>query len=107
MSRPAASAKLKLKKLRTQIDQVDRLLMKILARRFRIVCEVGHLKRQYNLPIVQKSRMTEMLKGRRADATRLKLNARLIYKIFDLIHTASIEAQEKIFKTPRKIKRRS
>ena len=96
----ARDAQLKLKKLRREIDRVDRLLLKALAKRFRIVSEVGRLKLRYGLPIVQKSRMTEMLNGRRDDAIRLKLSGRLVYKIYDLIHDASIRCQEDIVMAP-------
>ncbi len=98
MKKLDANAQSKLKKLRKQIDAVDREFMKELSKRFRIVREVGRLKLQQNLPIVQKSRMNEMLKGRRDDAARLHLDEKLVYDIFDLIHTASIVCQAEIFK---------
>lgn len=99
-----AKAQRELKHLRREIDAVDRLLMKALAKRFRIVAKVGRLKHRFGLPIVQKSRMTEMLNGRRDDAIRLKMDGRLVYRIFDLIHEASIKSQEKIARTARKKK---
>lgn len=86
----------KLKKLRREIDAVDKLFMKSLAKRFRIVREVGRLKVKNGFPIHQESRMQEMLNGRRDDAIRLHLDGKLVYNIFDLIHEASIICQEKI-----------
>lgn len=98
MKKPA-DPQAELKKLRREIDAVDRLLMRALAKRFRIVAKVGRLKHKFGLPIVQKSRMTEMLNGRRDDAIRLKMDGRLVYRIFDLIHDASIKSQENIART--------
>ncbi len=91
-------AQAQLKKLRNEIDKVDRLFMKELAKRFRVVREVGLLKNKFGFPIHQKSRMNEMLNGRRDDAARLKLDGKLVYNIFDLIHEASIVCQEEIVK---------
>lgn len=91
-------AQAKLKKLRNKIDAVDRLFMKELAKRFQVVREVGLLKNEFNFPIHQQSRMKEMLNGRRDDAARLKLDGKLVYNIFDLIHEASIACQEEIVK---------
>lgn len=106
MSQSAVEAKAlrELKKLRREIDAVDRLLMKALSKRFRIIAKVGKLKAKYALPIVQKSRMTEMLQGRRDDAIRLNIDGRLAYRIFDLIHEASIKCQEKIGRETRQRK---
>lgn len=86
----------RLAKLRKQIDKVDRKMMEALAKRFRIVDEIGKLKRANNLPVIQKSRMNAMLKGRKDDSLQLKLDPKLIYEIFDLLHDASIDAQVKI-----------
>ena len=91
-----AKAHRELKKLRKEIDAVDRLFMKSLAKRFKIVSEVGRLKAKNGFPIHQQSRMEEMLNGRKEDAERLKLDGKLVYEIFDLIHEASINCQEKI-----------
>ena len=88
--------KAKLKKLRKEIDTVDKLFMKSLAKRFKIVSEVGKLKVRNGFPIHQQSRMEEMLNGRKEDAERLNLDGKLVYNIFDLIHEASINCQEKI-----------
>ena len=86
----------KLKKLRKEIDAVDKHFMKSLAKRFKIVSEVGKLKVKNGFPIHQQSRMEEMLNGRKVDAERLNLDGKLVYNIFDLIHEASINCQEKI-----------
>jgi len=88
---------LSLRKLRKGIDAADAHLMKILARRFQVVEKVGELKIQMGLPILQKSRMTEMLESRQRDALRLGLDEKLIFQIFDLIHRASIETQVQVF----------
>lgn len=107
-AKTSRKAQSELKKLRREIDAVDRLFMKVLACRFKVVRKVGRLKLKNNLPIIQQGRMQEMLDGREQDASRLNLDRKLIYKIFDLIHDASIECQKQIAapkSTPRKIKK--
>lgn len=98
-------ARARLEKLRDKIDTVDRKMMQALAKRFRIVDEIGRFKATHKLPVVQKSRMNEMLNGRKKDSARLKLDPKLIYNIFDLLHEASIEAQERVIN--RRAKRKS
>lgn len=97
-------AHVRLKKLRKEIDDVDKLFMKSLAKRFKIVSAVGKLKIRNGFPIHQESRMLEMLNGRKEDAERLKLDGNLIYNIFDLIHEASIKCQEDVAKELQKKK---
>lgn len=96
----------KLRKLRNQIDAVDKLFMERLAKRFKVVEAVGKLKAEYGLPLYNRERMLEMLNGRKDDARRLKLDGKLIYKIFDLIHAASIKHQEEVAKNYSKRKNR-
>ena len=91
-------AEARLKKLRKQIDDADRNFLKSLANRFKVVAEIGRLKVKNGYPIHQQSRMLEMLNGRKKDAEKLKLDGKLVYNIFDLIHSASITCQEDVAK---------
>ena len=86
----------KIKKMRKAIDNSDRKFLKSLASRFKIVSKIGRLKVKNGMPIHQQSRMEEMLNGRKKDAEKLKLDGKLVYEIFDLIHAASIKCQEDV-----------
>ncbi|MGF1727748.1 bifunctional chorismate mutase/prephenate dehydrogenase [Photobacterium nomapromontoriensis] len=58
----------KLSKLRDQIDDVDKQMVELLARRLALVEEVGHVKSQHGLPIYAPERESAMLASRRQEA---------------------------------------
>lgn len=62
-SRPAISPELAV--LRTRIDELDRQLVEILARRLEVCHEVAHLKEKSDTPIIQPQRVRDVLTGRR------------------------------------------
>lgn len=51
--------------LRDQIDEVDKALLSLLAKRLELVAEVGEVKSQYGLPIYVPERESAMLASRR------------------------------------------
>ncbi|MGF1693807.1 bifunctional chorismate mutase/prephenate dehydrogenase [Photobacterium kagoshimensis] len=57
-----------LSKLRDQIDEVDRQMVELLARRLSLVEDVGHVKSQHGLPIYAPDREAAMLASRREEA---------------------------------------
>ncbi|NAW66333.1 bifunctional chorismate mutase/prephenate dehydrogenase [Photobacterium halotolerans] len=54
--------------LRDQIDEVDKQMVALLARRLALVEEVGHVKSQHGLPIYAPDREAAMLASRRQEA---------------------------------------
>lgn len=67
--------------LRSQIDQVDQQLIKLLEERLRLVSDVGKVKHQYGLPIYAPEREQMMLTARRAEAEERGVSADLIEDI--------------------------
>ncbi|WP_101774914.1 bifunctional chorismate mutase/prephenate dehydrogenase [Pasteurella oralis] len=67
-----------LKELRTQIDQVDRELLQLLAQRLALVKQVGEVKHKHGLPIYVPEREADMLNARRLEAEALGISADLI-----------------------------
>ena len=57
-----------LSKLRDQIDDVDRQMVALLARRLALVAEVGHVKSVHGVPIYAPDREAAMLASRREEA---------------------------------------
>ena len=57
--------------LRDQIDEVDKALLDLLARRLELVAEVGEVKSRFGLPIYVPEREASMLASRRAEAEAL------------------------------------
>ncbi len=55
--------------LRAQIDEVDQLLVELLAKRLSLVESVGEVKSQYGLPIYAPDREADMLAKRRQEAS--------------------------------------
>lgn len=67
--------------LRDQIDLTDRQLVDLLARRLKLVAEVGEVKSRYGLPIYAPDREAAMLAKRREDAEKKGLSPQLIEDI--------------------------
>ena len=64
--------------LRDQIDEVDKALLDLLARRMALVAEVGEVKSKYGLPIYVPEREASMLASRRKEAQALGVSPDLI-----------------------------
>jgi len=53
-----------IKKLREQIDEIDKKLLKILSERFRVTQRVGEYKKRHKLPALDKKREKEIFQKR-------------------------------------------
>ncbi|MCG3721638.1 bifunctional chorismate mutase/prephenate dehydrogenase [Vibrio cincinnatiensis] len=67
--------------LRDQIDDVDKQMVELLARRLALVEKVGEVKSRYGLPIYVPEREASMLASRRAEAERKGVPPQLIEDI--------------------------
>lgn len=83
----------KLRLLRQKIDRVDLELLENLHLRLKIVQEIGALKREHHLSVLQTDRWKELLKHRLEVAQKLDLDASFIEDLFHLIHNYSAEKQ--------------
>ncbi|HDX1191767.1 TPA: bifunctional chorismate mutase/prephenate dehydrogenase [Pasteurella multocida] len=89
-----------LNELRTQIDQVDRQLLQLLAQRLELVKQVGEVKHQQGLPIYVPEREAEMLNARRAEAEAMGISADLIEDVLRRIMRESYARENQFgFKT--------
>ncbi|MXP67779.1 bifunctional chorismate mutase/prephenate dehydrogenase [Pantoea sp. Aalb] len=68
----------KLTLLRNQIDQIDKILLKLLAQRLDLVTKIGEVKRHYGLPIYDREREASMLALRRKEAQIIGISPDLI-----------------------------
>lgn len=64
--------------LRDQIDEVDKSLLSLLAKRLQLVAEVGEVKSQHGLPVYAPDREAAMLASRRQEAESLGVPPDLI-----------------------------
>ena len=82
--------------LRTQIDECDEALVELLAKRMQLAKEIGAFKKHNNMSVLQQDRYNEILKKRMTQAENLSLDKDFIKKIFQTIHTASVNEQIKL-----------
>ncbi|MFS2225349.1 bifunctional chorismate mutase/prephenate dehydrogenase [Pantoea sp. B65] len=86
--------------LRDQIDEVDKTLLDLLARRLELVAEVGEVKSRYGLPIYVPEREATMLASRRKEAEALGVPPDLIEDVLRRVMRESYSSEnEKGFKT--------
>lgn len=87
-----------LEQMRAIIDQQDEDLIRILRERMTVVEQIGKLKQEQNLTILQPERWNEIFNTRTEWATRNKLSEDLILRIFQLIHQESIRKQTEVMR---------
>ncbi|CFQ45844.1 MULTISPECIES: bifunctional chorismate mutase/prephenate dehydrogenase [Yersinia] len=86
--------------LRDQIDEVDKALLDLLAKRLHLVAEVGEVKSRYGLPIYVPDREALMLASRRQEAEALGVPPDLIEDVLRRIMRESYTSEnDKGFKT--------
>ena len=86
--------------LRDQIDEVDKALLSLLAKRLELVAEVGEVKSQYGLPIYVPERESAMLASRREEAAALGGPPDLIEDVLRRVMRESYSSEnDKGFKT--------
>lgn len=83
----------RLSQLRTQIDIIDENIIHNLVLRLRMCREIGKLKSQNNVSIVQTERWERVVENAVSAANSHGLNPDIIKKLFILIHKASVEEQ--------------
>ncbi len=83
-------------KLRTQIDDFDRKLLEVLGGRMKIADQIGLLKKEKNVAVLQNKRWQEILDKMIADGSQKGLSEDFVIQLFKAIHQESISHQEKI-----------
>lgn len=83
-------------KLRTRIDELDTKLIQILGKRMRIADDIGVLKKDNNVAVLQSRRWKEILEKMKAEGSVENLGDDFILRLFRAIHQESISHQEKI-----------
>ncbi len=86
----------KLEKLRMQIDEYDTKLIEILGKRMRIADDIGIIKKENNVAILQSRRWKAILEKMKEEGSEESLGEDFILRLFRAIHQESISHQEKI-----------
>lgn len=88
----------RLAKLRTQIDEYDEKILEILGGRMKIADQIGLLKKEKNVAILQNKRWNEILGKMILDGENKGLSEEFVLQMFKAIHQESINHQEKVYK---------
>ena len=75
---------------RKAIDEIDEELLKVLAKRFDVVNEIGKLKKEKNILPLDEKRWEEVMGKINNKAKKLNLPKTFVKKIYDEIHKAAL-----------------
>jgi chorismate mutase len=84
--------------LRAQINVVDGQLVDLLGKRMKVADEIGALKKDKNVAVLQSKRWNEILGNMILEGESKGLSEEFVLKMFKAIHQESINHQEKIIK---------
>ncbi|HDO27716.1 MAG TPA: 3-deoxy-7-phosphoheptulonate synthase [Bacteroidetes bacterium] len=87
----------KLEEMRTEIDKLDGELLQILARRMKIIDEIGDYKKENRITILQMKRWAGIISDRLSIGINLGLEKSFLKRLLNLIHIESIRLQTEIF----------
>jgi len=83
---------------RGELDVLDSRIIELLARRMKVVKEIGELKKQENLAVLQIKRWDQVINNLMKEGRSLGLSEEVVKRLYDLIHDASIQVQEEVFR---------
>ena len=83
-------------KLRADIDIADSKLLDILGKRMKVADQIGVLKKEKNVAVLQNKRWNEILEKMILDGDEKGLSEEFILKLFKAIHQESIGHQERV-----------
>jgi len=80
-------------RLRSEISRVDSKIIEDLSERMRWVEEIGRLKQQHNISVLQLNRWENLLEDHIAKAQQAGLDTDFIKAVFELIHAQAVKRQ--------------
>lgn len=83
---------------RKELDQLDQNLIELMATRMNVAEQIGKLKQEKNVTILQSNRWGEIMEKMLAKGIQRGLSEAFIEKLFKAIHLESIQHQQKITK---------
>jgi chorismate mutase len=86
----------KLAKLRGKIDEFDAKLLDVIGKRMKVTEDIGALKKEKNVAVLQNKRWNEILEKMVNEGGQKGLSEEFIIQFFKAIHQESIRHQEKI-----------
>ncbi len=86
----------KLSALRRQIDQIDAETFELLSKRMRVAEQIGRVKRENNVAILQGGRWNSIVEKVVSQAPQLGVSEEFLKTVLEAIHLESINLQNKI-----------
>jgi chorismate mutase len=86
----------KMTKLRANIDVLDANLLDLLGKRMKVATEIGQVKKDANVAVLQNTRWNEILEKMIIEGEKRGLTEEFVLRMFKAIHQESIGHQEKI-----------
>jgi len=86
----------KMTKLRANIDVLDANLLDLLGKRMKVADQIGQVKKDANVAVLQNTRWNEILGKMILEGEKRGLTEEFVLKMFKAIHQESIGHQEKI-----------
>lgn len=90
----------KLEELRSEIDKLDAELIEILARRMKVVEEIGQYKKLNRITILQLKRWNFLINDRIEAGIRMGLTREFIMKLLGTVHEEGIQRQIEVMNRP-------
>ena len=72
--------------LRKQIDEIDKSIINLLAKRMETVKKIGQLKKKRNIPVLDKSRWKKVIKSKKG----------FVKKIYNIIHEEALKIEKSL-----------
>lgn len=92
------SYKVALMGLREQIDSLDREILQLLSERMNVAEQIGRIKRENDVRILQTARWEDIMKRVLMSSRSLGLSETFLRTMLDAVHVESIEHQNRIMK---------
>lgn len=84
-----------IKELRKKIDGIDKEVVRILGKRFKLTQKIGKIKLKEKITVVDNNRWQKVIEQLKDEATKNDLNQNMVVKIYNIIHKYSIMNQKK------------
>ena len=84
----------KLEEYRKQIDEIDKNIVELFAKRFEIVKQIGKFKKENNIPVVDNNRFQKVLEKVENMAMKQGISKDFIDEIYYTIHKYACELEE-------------
>lgn len=92
------SYKVALMGLREQIDSLDREILQLLSERMNVAEQIGRIKRENDVRILQTARWEDIMKRVLMSSRSLGLSETFLRTMLDAVHVESIEHQNRVMK---------